>query len=165
MKKLPWRWQQISSRKPIFYNNVDKPPLVLHISTANLRGFARFLTPSLLEGNHLLMPALCQPKPETFRKYYYALLHSCSHCDLDHFCWIPHKFADTVTWFSFIIGVEEDIDTKVYRGTLPDWTAITTLNGNIKFSRKLPLLIMWTKPSRVLYCSHYDLDQSWSVIH
>ena len=75
-----------SSQNANFLNNVDKPPLVLHISTANLRGFARFLTPSLLEGNHLLMAALCQPKPETFRKYYYALLHSCTHCDLDHFC-------------------------------------------------------------------------------
>jgi len=59
------------------------------------------------------------------------LLHSCTHCDIDC-CSTLHKFPDTVTLISFIVSVDGGIDTKLYRGTLPDSSCATTLKMDAK---------------------------------
>ena len=66
-------------------------------------------------------------KQKLFDKIIMHLLHTCTHCDLDYSSSILHKFPITVTWISFIVGVDWGIDTKLYRGTLPERTWATTL--------------------------------------
>ena len=62
-----------------------------------LGAFALLLITRLNGANTLMIAALFPAENFIFDIIIMHLLHSCTHSDLDHFCFIFHKSCDTVT--------------------------------------------------------------------
>jgi hypothetical protein len=115
--QLHWRWHQTFWPNLILCDNVKKTPLVL-LSSPQFGGFCPFLEKEPARGQqtwwwHSRKPILCD-------NIIVHLLHSCTHLDLDKFCWILYKSRDIVKWSSFGVDRVMEVSIKLYWGTLAE---------------------------------------------
>jgi hypothetical protein len=94
---------------------------------------------------------LSSRKPTLVDNIITHLMHSITHCDLDHSCTILYKLRDTVKWSSFIVGRAIEISMPNFK-----MSHYQTARRQIpwrwlqKIVESRSLLIKWIKLSRVL---------------
>jgi len=100
----------------IFLIKCTKPPRIL-VFPSEFWGFYPFLDYKAAQGaSTLMMAAFFSLKPILFDNTIMHLLHSCTHCDLDHSCSILHKSHDTATWSSLSLGRALEVSIQNYTG-------------------------------------------------